>query len=76
MEPIKQQLVNIISTYNKGLAVSYPAIDRKMMMHYPEVVKAGKLGLILDELVAEHLIEQVGPSSYQVQAQTLVPLSI
>ena len=66
MEAIKQELLKLISSYNQGRPVSYPAIDRKMMLHYPELVKTGQLGSVLDNMVLEKLLEQVGPSSYQV----------
>ena len=68
MEAIKQQLLNIIATYNQGRPVSYPAIDRKMMLYHSDLVKAGKLGAILDEMMVENSIEQVGPSSYKATA--------
>lgn len=67
MEPIKQQLLTLIQTYNQGRAVSYPAIDRKMMLQHPELVKTGQLGAVLDEMVTENLLEQISPSSYQVK---------
>ena len=66
MEAIKQELLKLISSYNQGRPLSYPAIDRKMMLHYPELVKTGQLGSVLDSMVSENLLEQVGPSSYQV----------
>ena len=68
MEALKQHLLEFISTHNQGRPVSYPALDRKMMQHYPDLVKAGKLGAVLDEMVAERIVEQVGPSTYQTEA--------
>ncbi len=71
MPTVKQQLFSLIKTYNQGRAVNYPAIDRKMMVQYPELVKAGQLGAILDEMVAEDLLEQLSPSSYQIKNKPL-----
>lgn len=66
MEAIKQELLVLIGDYNQGRPVSYPAIDRKMMVRHPELVKSGQLGRVLDSMVVEKLLEQVAPSSYQV----------
>lgn len=66
MEAIKQELLTLIGSYNQGRPVSYPAIDRKMMLHHPALVKNGELGSVLDSMVLEKLINQVAPSSYQV----------
>lgn len=64
MQSIKQQVLALLTNYNQGHPVGYPVIDRKMMAQHADVVKDGKLGTILDEMVAENLIEQVGPSTY------------
>ena len=66
MEPIKQHLLDLLTSHNQGYPVSYPALDREMMQHFPGLVKAGKLGVVLDELVARKLVEQIDPSSYQI----------
>jgi hypothetical protein len=65
METIKQQVLGVLRDYNQGRPVSYPSLDRKMMAQHPDLVKSGRLGAVLEEMVAESLIKQVGPSSYQ-----------